>query len=68
MLGRYGKNLFIPYIKAAVDFILLPNIALGVYISYDIPLMNYKIVDTLSQTKIAKFSALDIGGQITLRF
>lgn len=69
MQGRYGKNLFIPYIKAAVDFILLPNIALGVYISYDIPLMNYKIiVDTLSQTKIAKFSSLDIGGQITLRF
>lgn len=70
---NFGKNLIIPYIKANVDFMLLPNVALGIYIAYDIPLMKYpndnsnNSYNPTSNTNI-KFSSLDIGGQITLRF
>ena len=52
---------------------LLPNVALGIYIAYDIPLMKYpndnsnNSYNPTSNTNI-KFSSLDIGGQITLRF
>lgn len=56
-------NLYIPYLKASLDFILLYNFTLGIYISYDFPLMEYKNVSP-------KISAggLDIGGQIGVRF
>ncbi len=62
---KFGDNLIIPYIKASVDFMLLPNLALGIYIAYDIPYIVYN--ENNSDTKV-KFSSLDIGGQITLRF
>lgn len=60
---NYGDNLYIPYFKASLDFMLLVNMALGIYISYDFPLMLYKEAGTN-----VKFSSFDIGGQITLRF
>lgn len=69
---KYGNNILIPYIKATVDFMLLPNVALGIYISYDIPVMTYQMTIgnsyRTSETNLAKFSSFDIGGQITLRF
>lgn len=62
---NFGENLLIPYIKASLDFMLIPNFALGIYIAYDFPFMAYN--ENNSNIKI-KFSSLDIGGQITLRF
>lgn len=62
---NFGDDLIIPYIKTSVDFMLLPNFALGIYIAYDISFMAYN--ENNSDTKV-KFSSLDIGGQITLRF
>lgn len=56
-------NLYIPYLKASLDFLLLYNVTLGVYVSYDFPLLEYK--DISPKTKIG---ALDIGGQIGIRF
>ncbi|MBW5388886.1 hypothetical protein [Brachyspira hampsonii] len=56
-------NCYIPYLKASLDFLLLYNVTLGVYLSYDFPLLEYKE----SSPKI-KTGALDIGGQIGIRF
>lgn len=56
-------NLYIPYLKASVDFLLLYNVTLGLYMSYDFPLMEYKE----SLPKVS-FGGLDIGGQIGIRF
>ena len=56
-------NLYIPYLKASVDFLLLYNVTLGLYMSYDFPLMEYK--ETLPKVS---FGGLDIGGQIGIRF
>lgn len=70
---NFGDILIIPYVKASLDFMLLPNVALGVYIAYDIPVMKYpsdnsnNSYNPTSNTNI-KFSSFDIGGQITLRF
>ncbi len=56
-------NLYIPYLKASLDFLLLYNFTLGVYISYDFMAMQYKNVDP----KVT-FGALDVGGQVGIRF
>lgn len=70
---NFGNVLIIPYIKASVDFMLLPNIALGIYAAYDIPVMKYpsdnanNIYNQSANTNVT-FSSFDIGGQITLRF
>ena len=56
-------NLYIPYIKTSIDFLLLYNITLGLYLSYDFPLMEYK--DSVPKVS---FGGLDIGGQIGIRF
>lgn len=56
-------NLYIPYLKASLDFLLLYNITLGIYMSYDFPLAQYK--NTIPKTTMG---ALDIGGQIGIRF
>ncbi|WP_028330297.1 outer membrane beta-barrel protein [Brachyspira alvinipulli] len=56
-------NLYIPYLKASIDFLLLYNITLGVYLSYDFPLMEYK--DSIPKVS---FGGLDVGGQIGIRF
>ena len=70
---NFGNILIIPYVKASLDFMLLPNVGLGIYIAYDIPAMKYPSdnsnngYNTTSNTNI-KFSSFDIGAQITLRF
>lgn len=56
-------NLYIPYLKASVDFLLLYNVTLGLYMSYDFPLIEYK--ETIPKVS---FGGLDIGGQIGIRF
>ena len=56
-------NLCIPYIKASFDFLLLYNFTLGVYVSYDFIAMKTKDVNPQFS-----FGALDIGGQIGVRF
>ena len=61
--GNFGKTLIIPYVKASLDFMLLYNIGLGIYIAYDIPLMKYP-----NANSNITFSSFDVGGQITLRF
>ena len=54
-------NPFIPYVKLTLDFILPLNLTAGIYISYDIPLMEAKGNDL-------KFSSVDLGAQIGIRF
>ena len=54
-------NPFIPYVKATLDFILPLNLTLGIYLSYDIPLMESK------QYNI-KLSSVDLGAQVGIRF
>ena len=56
-------NLYIPYLKASLDFLLLYNFTLGIYVSYDFMAMQYKNVEP----KVT-FGALDIGGQVGIRF
>lgn len=56
-------NLLIPYLKLNLDFLLLYNVTLGIYMSYDFPLMDYK--DIVPKTS---FGGLDIGGQVGIRF
>ena len=56
-------NLYIPYLRASIDFLLLYNFTLGVYVSYDFPLMEYK--DSIPKVS---FGGLDIGGQLGVRF
>ena len=60
---NFGNALIIPYIKTSLDFMLLYNVGLGIYIAYDIPFMKYP-----SDNSNIKFSSFDIGGRITLRF
>lgn len=55
--------LCIPYLKASLDFLLLYNFTLGIYMSYDFPVMEYKNVSP----KVT-FGGFDIGGQIGIRF
>ena len=62
-LQNQFHNLYIPYLKASIDFLLLYNITLGVYLSYDFPLMEYKDISP----KVT-FGGLDVGGQIGIRF
>ncbi|KLI53706.1 hypothetical protein [Brachyspira hyodysenteriae] len=57
------KNPYIPYVKGVVDFLLPYNIVLGVYASYDIPLVEYK-----DPGNNIKMSAFDLGAEIGLRF
>ena len=57
------KNPYIPYVKATLDFLLPLNFVIGMYVSYDIPLIEYK-----DPNNNIKMSAFDIGGQIGLRF
>lgn len=56
-------NLYIPYLKVSLDFLLLYNFTLGIYVSYDFMAMQYKNVDP----KVT-FGALDVGGQVGIRF
>lgn len=56
-------NPYIPYVKGVVDFLLPYNIVLGVYASYDIPLVEYK-----DPGNNIKMSAFDLGAEIGLRF
>lgn len=56
-------NLYIPYLKVSLDFLLLYNFTLGIYVSYDFMAMQYKNVEL----KVT-FGALDIGGQVGIRF
>lgn len=62
-LQNQYNNLYIPYLKATLDFLLLYNFTLGIYMSYDFPVMEYKEVSP----KIT-FGGFDIGGQIGIRF
>lgn len=57
------NNLYIPYLKVSLDFLLLYNITLGLYASYDFPIVEYKDVSP----KI-NFAGFDVGGQIGIRF
>ena len=57
------NNLYIPYLKASLDFLLLYNFTLGIYMSYDFPVMEVKG----SSPKVT-FGGFDIGGQIGIRF
>lgn len=57
------KNPYIPYVKGVVDFLLPYNIVLGVYASYDIPLVEYK--DPGNNIKMSSF---DLGAEFGLRF
>ncbi|MEI0479180.1 hypothetical protein [Brachyspira pulli] len=57
------KNPYIPYIKGVVDFMLPLNLVLGVYATYDIPLIEYK--DPANNVKMSSF---DLGAEIGLRF
>ncbi len=56
-------NLYIPYLKVSLDFLLLYNFTLGIYVSYDFMAMQYKNVEP----KVT-FGALDVGGQVGIRF
>ena len=38
-------NLYIPYLKVSLDFLLLYNFTLGIYVSYDFMAMQYKNVE-----------------------
>ena len=58
------NNLLIPYLKASLDFIIIYNFTLGVYMSYDFPVIEYKGI-LFPKTTLGGF---DIGGQIGLRF
>ncbi|WP_300369703.1 hypothetical protein [Brachyspira sp.] len=57
------NNLLIPYLKVNLDFLLLYNFTLGIYMSYDFPLAEYK-----GTVPKITFGGLDIGGQIGIRF
>lgn len=57
------KNPYIPYVKGVVDFLLPYNLVLGIYASYDIPLVEYK-----DPNNNIKMSSFDLGGEIGLRF
>lgn len=68
---KFGNILIIPYVKASLDFMLLYNVGLGIYIAYDIPVMTYpsdNSNNSYDTTSNITFSSFDIGGQITLRF
>ena len=56
-------NPYIPYVKGVVDFLLPYNIVLGVYASYDIPLVEHK-----DPGNNIKMSAFDLGAEVGLRF
>ena len=60
---NFGHTLIIPYIKTSLDFMLLYNVGLAIYIAYDIPFMKYP-----SDNSNIKFSSFDVGGRIVLRF
>ncbi|MEI0530854.1 hypothetical protein R4I97_04770 [Brachyspira pilosicoli] len=62
-LQEQFDNLYIPYIRTSLDFLLLNNFTLGIYVSYDFIAMKTKTINP--QTT---FGALDIGGQIGIRF
>ena len=62
-LQEQFDNLYIPYIKMSLDFLLLYNFTLGVYVSYDFVAMQYKNI-----TPKTTFGALDVGGQVGVRF
>ncbi len=62
-IGENFKNPYIPYVKAVVDFLLPFNLIVGVYASYNIPL-----VETKNPTFHAKLSSFDLGAEIGLRF
>lgn len=62
-LQEQYDNLCIPYIKASLDFLLLYNFTLGVYVSYDFPTMKTKTVNPQ-----VTFGGLDVGGQVGIRF
>ena len=62
-LQNQFNNLCIPYLKASIDFLLLYNITLGVYASYDFPVMEVK--NTNPKITLGGF---DVGGQIGIRF
>ena len=62
-IGENFKNPYIPYVKAVVDFILPLNLVLGVYASYDIPL-----IETKNPSFHAKLSSFDLGAEVGLRF
>ncbi|WP_157151240.1 hypothetical protein [Brachyspira sp. SAP_772] len=56
-------NLYIPYIRASLDFLLLYNFTLGIYMSYDFPSMQFK-----NTSQKITFGAFDVGGQVGIRF
>lgn len=60
-INREFNKPFIPYVKATLDFILPLNITAGIYIAYDIPFME-------SKTHDFKFSSVDLGAQLGIRF
>lgn len=60
-INREFKKPFIPYVKATLDFILPLNLTAGIYVSYDIPLME-------SKTHNFQFSSVDLGAQLGIRF
>ena len=62
-IGENFKNPYIPYVKSVVDFLLPFNLVVGVYASYDIPL-----VETKNPTFHAKLSSFDLGAEVGLRF
>ena len=60
-IAQNFNNPFIPYVKLTLDFILPLNLTAGIYVSYDIPLMEVK-------GQNLKFSSVDLGAQIGIRF
>lgn len=62
-LKQKFEHLYIPYIRANVDFLLLYNFILGIYMNYDFPTIKYKtLYDDVG------LGAFDIGAEIGIRF
>ncbi len=57
------NNVYIPFIMTSVDITLFNTLILGVYASYDIPLIETKGLDPN-----VKFSSIDLGGTIGISF
>lgn len=59
---RY-KNIVVPYIKLSLDFLVIYNVLLGLYLSYDLPV----IIDKYTEPD-STLSAIDVGIQAGVRF
>ena len=63
ILKQKYNNTYIPYVMASLDVTVLDVLIVGVYASYDIPLLETKGLDPT-----IRFSSVDFGGTIGLSF